>query len=86
MEDQIKKLVEQLFTTEDLREAQRLAVELQRAVYGHIEQLQKRVAEVRFVQSEEKPCLEVGIGSTGLDGLHSEPMGKDSLAKTPIDI
>lgn len=73
MEDQIKKLVEQLFTTEDLREVQRLAVELQRAVYGHIEQLQKRVAEVPFVQSDEKPFLEIG-------------MGKEILAKDPTDI
>ena len=78
MEDQINKLVEQLFTSEDLREVQRLAVELQRAVYGHIEQLQKRVAEGPFVKSREKPFLEIGIGSTSFDGPHSEPEAKKS--------
>lgn len=86
MEDQISKLVEQLFSTEDLREVQRLAVELQRAVYGHIEQLQKRVAEIPFAQSDEKPSLEIGIGSTSFDGLHSEPKGKEILAKDPTDV
>lgn len=44
MEDYIKKLVEQLLKTEDLRIAQSLAVELQWAVYRHIEQLQRRLS------------------------------------------
>ena len=44
MEDYIKKLVEQLLETEDLTIVQSLAVELQWAVYRHIEQLQRRLS------------------------------------------
>ena len=83
MEDQIKKLVEQLFTTVDLREVQKLAVELQRAVYRHIEELQKKVAGVPLVQSDEKPFLDIGIGGTSFDGPHSDPRGKETPAKRP---
>lgn len=59
MEDQVKKLVEQLFMTEDLRTAQSLAVELQRAIYEHIQQLQEKLAESSFVQSEDQPFFEI---------------------------
>ena len=86
MEDQVKKLVEQLFTTEDLREVQSLAVELQRAVYGHIEQLQKKLAEAPFVQSGEKSFLEIGLTNPLFDGLHSEPRDKEIPAKDPTDV
>jgi hypothetical protein len=52
VEDQVKKLVERLFATEDLRGVQILAVELQHAVYRHIERLQKKSAESRYIQSD----------------------------------
>ena len=70
MEDQIKKLVEQIFTIEDLRAVQSLAVEVQRAVYVRIQQLQSKLAEASSIQSDNESALEVGPGSTPLDGQH----------------
>ena len=68
MEDQIKKLVEQIITTEDLREVQSLAVELQCAVYGRIQQLQEKLAETSSIQSDDESVLEVSLDSNMLDG------------------
>lgn len=45
--DEIKRLVELLLTTEDLRLVQRLTVEVQRAMYLRIEELQRQLAESR---------------------------------------
>ena len=67
MEDEIKRLVEQIFTTEDLRVVQNLAVELQHAVYEHIQQLQKKLAESSFVQSDQRPVVEMSPSSTSSD-------------------
>lgn len=67
MEDEIKKLVEQIFATGDLMTMQSLAVELQRAVYEHIEQLQKKLAESSLVQSDNRPVVELTPSSTLFD-------------------
>lgn len=45
VEERIRMLVEQLFGSDDLRTVQKLAVELQWAVYEHIEQLRQKLAE-----------------------------------------
>jgi hypothetical protein len=64
VEDQVKKLVEQLFTSEDLRTVQIVAVELQRAVYRRIEELQKKLAQSPSVPSEDESVLEIDASST----------------------
>ena len=43
--DEIKRLVELLLTTEDLRTVQSLTVQLQRALYFHIEEIQRGLVE-----------------------------------------
>jgi len=68
VEDEIKKLVERLFTTEDLRTVQNLAVELQRAVYEHIQQLQGKLADSSFVPTDDRPVVEMSPSSTLFDG------------------
>jgi hypothetical protein len=45
VEEGIRTLVEQLLSSSDLRTVQKLAVELQWAVYEHIEQLRQKLAE-----------------------------------------
>jgi hypothetical protein len=65
VEDHVKKLVEQLFTTEDLRLVQSLAVELQRAVYEHIQRLQEKLAEPS--QSDDKAVFQRHLSSTLFD-------------------
>lgn len=45
MEERIRMLVEQLLSSNDLRTVQNLAMELQWAVYEHIEQLRQKQAE-----------------------------------------
>ena len=78
MEDQVKLLVEQLFTTEDLRAVQSLAVELQRAVYGYIEQLQKRLVEASVVPSDEQPVSEIDLSDSSFDSPLAEPTDDES--------
>ena len=65
MEDQIKKLVEQLFTTENLRAVQSIANELRREVYEHIQQLREKLAESS--QSDDQPALERSLSNTRFD-------------------
>ena len=72
VEDQIKKLVEELFTTEDLRVVQTLALELQRAVYGRIQQLQMKSVEASSVQPDDQSVFEAGLSSTSLDGIPAQ--------------
>jgi len=67
VENQIKKLVEQLFETEDLRTAQNLAVELQRAIYGQIEQLQWKLAQFSSDNPEDKPAAETDFSQKSLE-------------------
>jgi hypothetical protein len=62
VEYQVKKLVEQLFTTQDLRAVQSLAVELQRAIYEHIQQLREKLTESS--QSNDQPAFEGGLSNT----------------------
>jgi len=45
VEERIRALVEQLLSSSDLRAVQDLAVDLQWAVYEHIEQLRQKLAE-----------------------------------------
>lgn len=68
----MKKLVEQLFTTEDLRAVQSLAVELQQAVYGRIQQLQMKLVVASSVQPDDESVSKAGLAGTS---LHSVPSG-----------
>jgi hypothetical protein len=78
VEDQVKKIVEQLFATEDLRAVQTLAIELQRAVYAHIEELQKKLAEASFAQSDDEPVFGIGLSDTSSDSLRLEQTDEES--------
>jgi hypothetical protein len=62
VEDQVKQLAARLFTTEDLREVQSLAIELQRAVYEHIQRLQTKLPESS--QPDGQPALESSQAAT----------------------
>jgi hypothetical protein len=72
VEDRIRKLVEQLFTSEDLRTVQILAVELQRAVYERIEELQKKLVQDASVRSEDAPVIEIEASGPGCSGQPSQ--------------
>jgi hypothetical protein len=76
--DQVKKIVEQLFATEDLRAVQSLAVELQCAVYEYIEQLQKKLADSSSARSDDEPLFEIGLSNRSFDSLRSEQTDKES--------
>jgi hypothetical protein len=67
VEDQVKKLVEQLFTSEDLRAVQIVAVELQRAVYRRIEELQEKLAQDSSL-SEDESVFEIDASSLPCGG------------------
>ena len=69
---EIKRLVELLLTTEDLRTVQRLTVEVQRAMYLHIEELQRQSMVARIEGLNDGSLVE-------LDG--SDPSSGPSLPK-----
>jgi len=58
---EIKRLVELLFTTEDLRTVQSLTVQLQRALYFHIEQIQRELVETYRASPNDSSGIEVSL-------------------------
>jgi len=58
--DEIKRLVQLLLTTDDLREVQSLTVEVQRALYLRIEQLQRELAKDGAAHPKDSSVLELG--------------------------
>ena len=58
---EIKRLVELLLATEDLRAVQNLTVEVQRAMYLHIEELQRRLVEAHPNASDDRSAVEIGL-------------------------
>lgn len=56
---EIKRLVEMLLTTEDLRTVQGLTVEIQRAMYLHIEELQKQLMVAPIEGPDDGPVIEI---------------------------
>ena len=58
---EIKRLVEELLTTEDLRTVQSLTVQLQRALYFHIEQIQRELVEVHPACPNDSSGIEVSL-------------------------
>jgi hypothetical protein len=66
--DEIKRLLELLLTTEDLWAVQRLTVEVQRAMYLRIEELQRQLAETRACGPNDGSVVEID-GSKPSSGL-----------------
>ena len=66
--DEIKRLVELLLTTDDLRAVQSLTVEVQRAMYLHIEELQRRLMVPRIEGPNDGSVVEID-GSNPSSGL-----------------
>ena len=64
---EIKRLVELLLTTEDLRTVQSLTVQLQRALYCHIEQIQRELAEVHPACPSESSVIEISLCDPAVD-------------------
>lgn len=58
---EIKRLVDLLLTTEDLRIVQRLTVEVQRAMYLHIEELQRQLVEARLENPNDSSVVEIDV-------------------------
>jgi hypothetical protein len=66
--DEIKKLVELLLTTDDLRTVQSLTLEVQRAMYLHIEELQRQLMVARIEGPNDGSVVEID-GSNPSSGL-----------------
>ena len=66
--DEIKKLVELLLTSEDLRTVQSLTLEVQRAMYLHIEELQRQLMVARIEGPNDRSVVEID-GSNPCSGL-----------------
>lgn len=62
--DEIKRLVELLLTTEDLRAVQSLTVRIQQALYSHKGEIQTELAEPRPRCCDRSPVLEVSVSTT----------------------
>jgi hypothetical protein len=58
---EIKRLVDLLLTTEDLRTVQSLTVQLQRALYFHIEQIQRELVEPHPACPNDRSGIEVSL-------------------------
>ena len=56
---EIKRLVELLLTTEDLRTVQSLTVEVQRAMYLHIEELQRQLMVAPIERPNDSSVIEI---------------------------
>jgi len=69
---EIKRLVELLLTTEDLRTVQSLTVEVQRAMYLHIEELQRQLMVAPIECPNDSSVVEI-------DGR--DPSSRPSLPK-----
>lgn len=65
---EIKRLVELLLTTEDLRTVQSLTVEVQRAMYLHIEELQRQLMVASIEVPNDGSVVEID-GSDPSSGL-----------------
>ena len=65
--DEIKRFVELLLTTQDLRAVQRLTVEVQRAMYLRIEELQRQLAEARVCGPNDGSVVEMGLNNATAD-------------------
>ena len=66
--DEIKRLVELLLTTDDLRTVQSLTVEVQRAMYLRIEELQRQLMVARIEGPNDRSVVEID-GSKPSSGL-----------------
>lgn len=73
--DEIERLVELLLTTEDLRTVQSLTVEVQRAMYLHIEELQMQLMVGRIEGPNGGSVVEID-GSNQSSGLSSPKPGE----------
>jgi hypothetical protein len=58
---EIKRLVELLLTAEDLETVQSLTVQLQRALYLHIEQIQRELVEARPACPNDSFTIEISL-------------------------
>ena len=65
--EEIKRLVELLLTTEDLTAVQRLTVDVQRAMYLRIEELQRQLAETRVRGPSDGSVVEIGLKNAPTD-------------------
>ena len=65
---EIKRLVELLLTTEDLRTVQSLTLEVQRAMYLHIEELERQLVVARMEGPNDGSVVEID-GSNPSSGL-----------------
>lgn len=60
---EIKKLVELLLTTEDLKTVQSLTVQLQRVLYLHIEQIQRESVEPHSAYPNDSSVIEISLSN-----------------------
>lgn len=58
---EIKRLVELLLITEDLRTVESLNIQLQRAGYFHMEQTQRKLIEVRPAFTNDSSGVEISL-------------------------
>ena len=65
---EIKRLVELLLTTDDLRTVQSLTVDVQRAIYLHIEELQTQLMVLQIEDPDDGSVVEID-GSNPSSGL-----------------
>ena len=65
---EIKRLVELLLTTDDLRTVQSLTVDVQRAIYLHIEELQTQLMVLQIEDPDDGSVVEID-GSNRSSGL-----------------
>ena len=65
---EIKRLVELLLTTDDLRTVQSLTVDVQRAMYLHIEELQRQLMVLQIEDPDDGSVVEID-GSNPSSGL-----------------
>ena len=56
---EIKRLVELLLTTDDLRTVQSLTVDVQRAMYLHIEELQRQLMVLQIEDPDDGVLLDI---------------------------
>jgi hypothetical protein len=72
---EIKRLVELLLTTEDLRTVQSLTVQLQRALDFHIEQIQRELVEAHPACPNDSSAIEISLSDpcSGLPKPAADP-------------
>ena len=72
---EIKRLVELLLTTDDLRTVQSLTVDVQRAMYLHIEELQRQLMVLQIEDPDDGSVVEIH-GSNPSSGLSLRKPGE----------